>query len=107
MIIVSLFLYAYSHRPFLLFKSIYIYTHCDSNSPVSSTDLMILDLASHYTEGVVARVVVNVDSAEACRATGWDPLLIGIVIHHDSSSRLADALFTAGTRDIEKFILPF
>lgn len=63
---------------------------------------MILDLASHYTEGVVARVVVNVDSAEACRATGWDPLLIGIVIHHDSSSRLADALFTAGTRDIEK-----
>lgn len=105
MIIVSLFLYAYSHRPFLLFKSIYI--HCDSNSPVSSTDLMILDLASHYTEGVVARVVVNVDSAEACRATGWDPLLIGIVIHHDSSSRLADALFTAGTRDIEKFILPF
>lgn len=65
---------------------------------VSSTDLMILDLAPHYAEGIVARMVVDVDSAEACGTTSWDPLLVGIVIHHNSCSRLADALFTAGTQ---------
>lgn len=68
----------------------------------SSTDLMILDLASHHAEGVVACVVVDVDSAEASGTTGWHPLLIGIVIHHDSGSRLADALFTVDTRHREK-----
>lgn len=65
----------------------------------SSADLMILDLASHYAEGIVARVVVDVDSAEAGGATSWDPLLIGIVVHHDSGSRLADTLFTVRTGD--------
>lgn len=65
---------------------------------VLSTDLMILDLAPHNAEGVVARVVVDVDSAEARGAARWDPLLIGIVVHHDGGSRLADTLFTAGTQ---------
>lgn len=60
-----------------------------------STDLMILDLAPHYAEGVVARVVVDVDPAEARGAARWDPLLIGVVVHHDGGSRLADTLFTA------------
>lgn len=59
------------------------------------SDLMVLDLASHHAEGIVAGVVVDVDSAEARGAAGWDPLLIGIVVHHDSGSRLADTLFTA------------
>lgn len=62
-----------------------------------STDLMILDLAPNYTEGIVACVVVDVDSAEASGTPGWDPLLVGIVVHHDSGSRLADTLFTART----------
>lgn len=62
------------------------------------TDLMILDLAPHYAEGVVARVVVDVDPAEARGAARWDPLLIGIVVDHDGGSRLADTLFTAGTQ---------
>lgn len=65
---------------------------------VLSTDLMILDLAPHYAEGVVARVVVDVDPAEARGAARWDPLLVGIVVHHDGGSRLADTLFTAGTQ---------
>lgn len=73
---------------------------------VCSTHLMILDLAPHYTEGIVARMVVDVDSAEARGSTRWDPLLIGIIIHHDSSSCLADTLFTAGTqRQREKIII--
>ena len=63
---------------------------------------MILDLAPHHAEGVVARVVVDVDSAEACGTARWDPLLIGIVVHHDGGSRLADTLFTAGTRRQEE-----
>lgn len=66
---------------------------------------MVLDLASHHAEGIVACVVVDVDSAEAGGTTGWDPLLIGIVIHHDSGSRLADALFTVETRDREKVMM--
>lgn len=65
---------------------------------VLATDLMILDLTSHYAEGVVARMVVDVDSAEARGTTSWDPLLIGIIVHHDSGSCLADTLFTAGTQ---------
>lgn len=64
---------------------------------------MILDLAAHYAEGVVAGMVIDVDSAEARRTARWDPLLIGIVVHHDGGSRLADALFTAG-RQGEKII---
>lgn len=65
---------------------------------MSPTDLMILDLAPHDAEGVVARVVVDVDSAESRGAARGDPLLVGVVVHHDGGSRLADALFAAGTR---------
>lgn len=60
--------------------------------------LMVLDLASDHAEGVVARVVIDVDSAEACGASSRDPLLVGIVVHHDGGSGLADALFTANTQ---------
>lgn len=74
---------------------------CLDGSWGKRTDLMILDLASHYTEGVVACVVVDVDSAEAGGTTSRDPLLIGIVVHHDSGSRLADTLFTVQTKDRE------
>ncbi len=70
-----------------------------------STDLMILDLAPHYTEGIVARMVVNVDSAEARGTTCWDPFLIGVVIHHDSGSCLADALFTERETQWQKIII--
>lgn len=57
---------------------------------------MVLDLAAHHSEGVVARVVVDVDPAEARGAAGRDPLLVGVVVHHDGGSRLTDTLFTAG-----------
>lgn len=57
---------------------------------------MVLDLAAHHPEGIVARVVVDVDPAEARGAAGRDPLLVGVVVHHDGGSRLADTLFTAG-----------
>ena len=59
---------------------------------------MILDLAAHHAEGVVACMVVDVDSAEARRTACWNPLLIGIIIHHDGRSCLADTLFTAGAQ---------
>lgn len=67
-------------------------------SLLSSTDLVILDLPSHDPEGVVARVVVDVDPAEARGPAGRDPLLVGIVVDHHSSSCLADTLFTAGRK---------
>lgn len=69
---------------------------------------MVLDLAAHHSEGVVARVVVDVDPAEARGAAGWDPLLVGVVVHHDGGSRLADTLFTAGEnrqREAKKMFL--
>lgn len=58
---------------------------------------MVLDLAPHHTEGIVSSVVVDVNSAETRGTSSWDPLLVGIVIHHDSSPCLADALFTVET----------
>lgn len=58
-----------------------------------STDLVVLDLAAHHPEGVVASVMVDVNPAKARGAASWDPLLVGVVIHHDGSSGLADALF--------------
>lgn len=61
---------------------------------------MVLDLAAHHAEGVVASVMVDVNSAEACGATSWDPLLVGIIVDHDCSPSLADALFTVETRSI-------
>lgn len=60
--------------------------------------LVVLDLAAHHAEGVVARVVVDVDSAEARGASSWDPLPVSIIVHHDSSPSLADALFTVETQ---------
>lgn len=61
---------------------------------------MVLDLAPHHAEGVVASVMVDVNSAEACGASSWDPLLVGIIVDHDSSPSLADALFTVETHSI-------
>lgn len=61
---------------------------------------MVLDLAPHHAEGVVASMMVDVNSAEACGASSWDPLLVGIIVDHDSSPSLADALFTVETRSI-------
>ena len=53
---------------------------------------MVLDFAAHHTEGIVSCVVVDVNSAEACGTTSRNPLLIGIVIYHDSGSCLTDTL---------------
>lgn len=61
---------------------------------------MVLDLAPHHAEGVVASVMVDVNSTEACGASSWDPLLVGIIVDHDSSPSLADALFTVETHSI-------
>lgn len=63
--------------------------------------LVVLDLAAHHAEGVVAGVVVDVDPAEARGASGWDPLLIGIIVDHDSGPCLADALFTVETQNTQ------
>lgn len=60
--------------------------------------LVVLDLAAHHAEGVVARVVVDVDPAEARGASSWDPLPVGIIVDHDGSPGLADALFTVETQ---------
>lgn len=57
------------------------------------TDLVVLDLAAHHPEGVVTSVMVDVNPAEARGAASWDPLLVAVVVHHDGSSGLADALF--------------
>ena len=59
---------------------------------------MVLYFASHHPEGGVARGVVYVQSAEARGEDGWNPFLIGIVLHHDSGPRLTDTLFTAERR---------
>lgn len=59
--------------------------------------LVVLDFASHHAEGIVSCVVVDVDSAETGGASSWDPLPVSIIVHHDSSPGLADALFTEDT----------
>lgn len=43
-------------------------------------------------------MVVDVNSAEARGASSWDPLPVSIIVHHDSSPSLADALFTVETQ---------
>lgn len=55
---------------------------------------MVLNFTAHYSEGVVASVVIDVDSTKACGSTSRNPLLIGVVIYHDSSPRLTDTLLT-------------
>lgn len=57
---------------------------------------MVLQFDPHHSEGVVGRVVVDVDAAETLLA-GLDghPLLTGVIVDHDGGPRLADALFTA------------
>lgn len=55
---------------------------------------MILNLPAHYSECVVACVMIYVNSAESGWSTSWYPFLIGIIVDHHSSSCLADTLFT-------------
>lgn len=57
--------------------------------------LLVLQFDSHYTEGVVGGVVVDVDAAEALLA--WldgHPLLAGVIVDHHRCPGLANALFT-------------
>lgn len=58
---------------------------------------MVLNLTAHYSEGVVARVVIDVDSTEARGSAGRNPFLIGVIIYHDCGPRLTDTLL-AGER---------
>lgn len=59
---------------------------------------MILNLPPHYSECVVACVMIYVNSAESSWSTSWYPFLIGIIVDHYSSSCLADTLFTVNTQ---------
>lgn len=55
---------------------------------------MVLNLPAHHSERVVACVVIDVNSAEPRGATSGYPLLVGVIVHHNSSSCLTDTLFT-------------
>lgn len=58
--------------------------------------LVCLHLASHYPEGVVRGVVVDLDPAEGLRSgAGRHPLLAAIVIDHHSGPSLANTRLTA------------
>lgn len=56
--------------------------------------LVILNFAAHDPEGVVPRVVIDVDSAETRGTSSRNPFLVGVVVHHDGSTRLTDTLLT-------------
>ena len=74
-----------------------------TNTLLPLSYLLVLQLDAHHPEGVVGGVVVDVDAAEALLAgLDGDPLLAGVVVHHDGGPGLADALLTGrrgGERD--------
>ena len=55
--------------------------------------LMVLNFLAHHSERVIACRMICINSAEPCGATGWHPLLNGIIIMHYSSSCLTDLFF--------------
>lgn len=58
--------------------------------------LVRLHLASHYPEGIVGGVVIDLDPAEGLRSSaGRQPLLAAIVIDHHSGPSLANTRLTA------------
>lgn len=64
--------------------------------------LVCLHLASHYPEGIVGGVVIDLDSAEglgssACRK----PLLVTVVIDHHSGPSLANTRLTHCSARVE------
>lgn len=57
--------------------------------------LVRLHLASHYPEGIVGGVVIDLDSAESLGSSARrQPLLIAIVIDHHSGPSLANTRLT-------------
>lgn len=65
--------------------------------------LVRLHLASHYPEGIVGGVVVDLDPTEGLRSgAGWHPLLAAIVVDHHRGPSLANTRLAArhggGTR---------
>lgn len=55
--------------------------------------LMVLNFLAHHSERVIACRMICINSAEPCGATGWHPLLNGLIIMHYSSSCLTDLFF--------------
>ena len=77
-------------------KHIHTHTRTHTN-PHPHPHLLVLELDPDHAEGVAARVVVDVDAAEALLARlDGHPLLTGVVVHHDGGPGLADALLTEG-----------
>lgn len=58
--------------------------------------LVRLHLATHYPEGIVGGVVIDLDSAEGLRSSACrQPLLVAIVVDHHSGPSLANTRLTA------------
>lgn len=58
--------------------------------------LVCLHLASHYPEGIVGGVVIDLDSAEGLGSSARrQPLLIAIIVDHHSGPSLANTGLTA------------
>lgn len=76
-------------------KSVKVTKQQVSNVKVGLSYLVVLNFTTHHPEGVVAGMVIDVDSAETCGTTSRDPFLVGVIIHHDSSPCLTYALLTA------------
>lgn len=55
---------------------------------------MVLNFAADHPESVVPCMVIDVDSAETRGTSGWNPFLVGVVVHHDSGPGLTDTLLT-------------
>ncbi len=75
------------------------HTHTHAHTHTVMYLLVCLHLASHYPEGIVGGVVIDLDSAEglgssACR----QPLLTAIVIDHHSGPSLANTRLTGRQR---------
>lgn len=66
--------------------------------------LVRLQLASHYPEGVVGGVVIDLDSAEGLGAsTSRQPLLIAIIVDHHGGPSLANTRLTGRAKTQMEF----
>ena len=66
------------------------------------THLMVLQLASDDTEGVVHRVMIDVNLRQPLGGATGQPLLIAVVIHHDRGPRRNDRVLAATHNDIHE-----
>lgn len=57
-------------------------------------DLVVLQLPADDPKRLLDRVLVDVDLGEARRRARRHPLLVDVVVHHDTSAGTGDRLFT-------------